>query len=73
MIELIIKKMWADKSVMTMGDMETYLSAISMLGEEVRGKYGKKLVRLGDEVLEREAEAPEAAHVRFVINKYREK
>lgn len=73
LIELIIKKMWADKSVMTMGDMEIYLSAISMLGEEVRGKYGKKLVRLGDEVLERGAEAPEAAHVRFVMNKYRKK
>ena len=69
--KLTVKKMTSERLSLTVNDMEEYLSAISMFGENMSKQNRKRMVKVGDEVLVREENSAKAAHVKFVMDQYR--
>ena len=73
LVKFVVNKMVKEKECLTIDDLEKYLSAISMLSDEISGKCCSHLVEVGEIVMEREPDKSKTQHARYVINQYRKR
>ena len=69
--ELTVAKMEKEAETMTAKDLQCYLLALSGFGEEDESKMAERVVKVGDKVLSRQAEAPEAGQVKYYLDRYK--
>ena len=69
--ELTVAKMEKEAETMTAKDLQCYLLALSGFGEEDESKMAERVVKVGDKVLSRQTEAPEAEQVKYFLNRYK--